>query len=82
MKKDIFITKKRQNKLLSHHTELLIKDLKLWLTAQVSVQQTHIKKKYLGKLTCTKDFSIVMNISTFRSILDGFWKSNLRLPGN
>jgi len=29
--------------------------------------------------TCTKDFSIVMNISTLRSILEGFWKSNLLL---
>lgn len=38
--------------------------------------------KLWSELTCTTDFSMVMNISTFRSILDGFWKSNLRLPGN
>lgn len=25
--------------------------------------------------TCTKDFSMVMNISTLRSMRDGFWKS-------
>lgn len=41
-----------------------------------------VKNDCWTKLTCTRDFSIVINISTFRSILDGFWKSNLRLPGN
>lgn len=32
-------------------------------------------------LTCTRDFSMVMNISTLRSIREGFWKSKRRLIG-
>lgn len=35
----------------------------------------------VASLTCTRDFSMVMNISTLRSIREGFWKSKRRLIG-